>query len=97
MNEEMQKFHDEVKNMQRRLPSYFEAPDDSKASSIEESFRNLEVDLHTGKTGDKIQNRLKEIERQLKPAHNAEVMNYNHFIQLEDWVRSHLNNFHNYQ
>jgi hypothetical protein len=93
MNNEMELFRQEVQAMQRRLNSYFEKPDDSKARSIQDGFRNLENELQTGKTGDSIQNRLKDIERQLKPAFNDNVMNYNHFTELENWTRNHLNNY----
>jgi hypothetical protein len=93
MDKKTQAFHAEVKEMQRRLNSYFDAPDSSDARGIAESIRQLEVELHTGKTGDSIQNRLKDIERRLKPAFDDNVMSYNHFIELETWVRGHLNNF----
>jgi hypothetical protein len=95
MNKDIEAFHTDVKNMQRNLNSYFEAPDDSRAQSIKNSLTELEVELHTGKTGDTIQNKLKEIERQLKPAFNDNVMNHTHFNELETWVRGYLNNYHN--
>lgn len=93
MDKIIEAFHADVKNMQRQLNSYFDAPDDPKALSIKNSLTELEVELHTGKTGDTIQNKLKEIERQLKPAFNDNVMNHSHFNELESWVRHYLNNF----
>ena len=93
MDNNIDAFHADVKNMQRQLNCYFDAPDHPKALSIKNSLTTLEVELHTGKTGDTIQNTLKEIERQLKPAFNDNVMNHTHFNELENWVRGYLNNF----
>jgi hypothetical protein len=93
MDKKMAAFRMEVISMERQLNSYFEAPEDSKARSIVNSFKDLENEIQIGKTGDTIQNKLKEIERQLKPAFDDNVMNYNHFNQLESWVRGHLNNY----
>ena len=93
MDKNIEAFHADVKNMQRQLNCYFESPNDPKALSIKGSLTELEIELHTGKTGDTIQNKLKEIERQLKPAFNENVMNHTHFNELENWVRQYLNNF----
>ncbi len=93
MDKKMAAFREDIISMQRQLNSYFEEPNSSKARSIINNFQKLEDEVQTGKTGDTIQNRLKEIERQLKPAFDANVMNYNHFSQLESWVRGHMNNY----
>jgi hypothetical protein len=93
MDKKMEAFRNDVISMQRQLNSYFEEPNSSKARKLTNSFQKLEDEIQTGKTGDSIQNRLKDIERQLKPAYESNVMNYNHFNQLESWVRGYMNNF----
>ena len=83
----MKAFHNEVESMLGRLNSYIDLPNDSKAKTLQNSFQKLEDEVQMGKGGSTIRDRLREIEMQLKPAFNAGVISYDHFDNLEDWVR----------
>ena len=87
---DMKIFHKEVVSMQQRLKSYLDMPNDSKAQAIINSFQKLEDEVQVGRTGATIQNRIKEIQTQIKAAYDSGVISWDHFDALEDWTREYL-------
>ena len=87
---DMKIFHKEVVSMQQRLKSYLDMPNDSKARAIVNSFQKLEDEVQVGRTGATIQNRIKEIQAQIKVAYDGGVISWYHFDALEDWTREYL-------
>jgi hypothetical protein len=84
---DMTSFHNEVLALKQRLSSYFVMPGDPIARALQNSFQKLEDELQMGKSVETVRNRLKEIERQLKPAYDAGVLNNANYDNLLDWVR----------